>query len=176
MRLLLATLAALVLAGPAAAAAPRFALYDLQTDLAAASHDEYGDVKVATLATLKADAHGAAFVRCDSGCRFGKGWLAFAKGPELVTGDIGSARATRIAGPYWRVALALTARGRARWSALAEAAAMRRARRGLPDVLVFALDGETFAQPYADEVGGKGTLVVGGLSRTVARDVAKLLP
>jgi len=163
--LLAVSAAVLTLAAPT----PRFAVYDLQADLAAASHNEFGDLRVwKQRAALAARAPGATLVHCAAGCRFGDGWLAFAKPPALVANDVAAAKAHRVRGPYWAVTLRMTPRGEGVWTAFARLAAERRARRGLPDVLVVVVNGAVLAQPYADQIGSKGTLTVGGLTRSAA--------
>src|ERR1700710_2735804 len=60
-------LGALVLAGGASAAGPRFALFDVHTDLAHASHNTFGDVKIwKRQAALVSRANGATLVHCGS--------------------------------------------------------------------------------------------------------------
>ncbi len=83
-------------ASGASAGVPRFALFDVHTDLAGASHNEFGDVKIwKREPALAARAHGSVLVRCGSDCTFGPGWLAFAHGPALSAGDVASATARR---------------------------------------------------------------------------------
>ncbi len=119
MRLIALLSLVLVFAAPAAAAGPRFGLFDLN-DLGRASHNEYGDVKVSQRVT----ALRGTVVHCGTGCRFGRGWLAFAKGPSLTAGDVVSAKAHagRIG---WSVDVGLNARGQARWTAFSKSAAQR---------------------------------------------------
>jgi hypothetical protein len=170
MRLIALLSLALVFAAPAAAAGPRFGLFDLN-DLARASHNTYGDVKVSQRAT----ALRGTVVRCGTGCRFGNGWLAFAKGPSLVAGDVVSAKAHsgRIG---WSVDLGLTARGQARWTAFNKLAAQHKKSSGFPDVLVVVVNGEILASPYANDIRYKnGTLELVGFSRAEARRTAKTL-
>ena len=88
--LLVVTLSALALAGPAAAATPRFGVFDLQSDLAAASTTTYGDVAVKPRAAVAG--HGV-LAHCGSWCRFGSGWLAFGVKPALTRADVTAARA-----------------------------------------------------------------------------------
>ena len=83
MRLVSLLLLALVFAAPAAAAGPRFGLFDL-SDLSRTSHNEFGDVRVSQRTT----ALRGTVVHCGTGCRFGSGWLAFAKAPSLNAGDV----------------------------------------------------------------------------------------
>jgi hypothetical protein len=170
MRLIALLSLALVFAAPAAAAGPRFGLFDLN-DLARASHNEYGDVKVSQRVT----ALRGTVVHCGAGCRFGSGWLAFAKGPNLTAGDIVSARAHagRIG---WSVDVGLTARGLNRWTAFSKGAAQRAKSSGFPDVLVVVVNGEILSVPYANDVRHKnGTLELVGFSRAAARRAAKTL-
>src|ERR1700758_1051247 len=87
MRIAAAAVALLLISAPAAAAAPRFALFDLQSDLSAAARNEYGGVTVKPLRSL-AHVPGATLVRCATWCRFGKGWLAFSKPTHLSAGDV----------------------------------------------------------------------------------------
>jgi hypothetical protein len=170
MRLVALLLLALVFAAPAAAATPRFGLFDLH-DLARASHNVYGDVKVSKHPTaLK-----GTVVRCGTGCRFGAGWLSFAKGPSLTAGDVVSATAHsgRIG---WSVDVGLNTRGQARWTAFAKIAAQRRKSSGVPDVFVVVVNGSILALPYANDVHHKqGTLDLIGFTRAGARLMAKTL-
>jgi hypothetical protein len=170
MRLVALLAVLLVFAAPAAAAGPRFGLFDL-SDLAPASHNMYGDVKVSQRAT----ALRGTVVRCGDGCRFGSGWLAFAKGPSLTAGDVVSAKAHsgRIG---WSVDLGLSARGLSRWTAFSKLAAMRARSSGLPDIVAVVVDGEIVALPYANDVRHKnGTLELVGFSRAAALRAAKTL-
>ena len=170
MRLIALLSLALVFAAPAAAAGPRFGLFDLN-DLARASHNAYGDVKVSQRAT----ALRGTVVHCGTGCRFGRGWLAFAKGPSLTAGDVVSAKAHsgRIG---WSVDLGLTARGKARWTAFDKIASQRAKSTGFPDVLVVVVNGEILATPYANDVRYKnGALELVGFSRAEALLTAKTL-
>src|SRR5512140_3610774 len=96
-----ACLAALATASSAAAGLPRFAVYDVRTNLAAASHNEFGDVKVWTnKAGLAGRARGATLVRCGGDCTFGAGWLAFVHAPALAAGDVASAKAQHSRGGW----------------------------------------------------------------------------
>jgi hypothetical protein len=170
MRILGLLLLTLVFAAPAAAGGPRFGLFDLN-DLARASHNAYGDVKVSQRAT----ALRGTVVRCGTSCRFGKGWLAFAKGPSLGAGDVVSAKAHpgRIG---WSVDLGLTSRGQARWTAFSKIAGQRAKSSGVPDVLAVVIDGEILALPYANSVRYKGgTLELVGFHRAAALRTAKTL-
>jgi hypothetical protein len=170
MRLVALLLLALVLAAPAAAAGPHFGLFDLN-DLARASQNAFGDVKVSKRTT----ALRGTVVRCGTDCRFGTGWLAFAKGPSLATGDVVSAKAHsgRIG---WSVDLGLSARGQARWTAFSKVARQRAKSSGVPDVLAVVVNGEILALPYASAVHYKnGTLELVGFYRAAALGAAKTL-
>jgi hypothetical protein len=170
MRAITLLFLALVFAAPAAAAGPRFGLFDLH-DLARASHNVYGDVKVSKRpASLT-----GTVVRCGTGCRFGAGWLAFAKGPSLSAGDVVSAKAHsgRIG---WSVEVGLNARGQSRWTAFSKVAAQRAKSSGVPDVLVVVVNGSILALPYANDVRHKhGTLELVGFTRAGALLMAKTL-
>src|SRR5437764_3110499 len=89
VRLIVVTLAALSFAGPAAAATPSFGVFDLQTDLAAASHNSFGDVAVKPLAAVQGK---GVLAHCGSSCRFGSGWLAFGAKPALTRADVTATR------------------------------------------------------------------------------------
>ena len=170
MRLVPLVLLALVFAAPAAAAGPRFGLFDLN-DLSAASRNEFGDVKVSQRAT----ALRGTVVHCGTGCRFGSGWLAFAKAPSLNAGNVVSAKAHagRIG---WSVDLGLTGRGLNRWTGFSKVAAQRAKSTGFPDVLVVVVNGDILSVPYANDVRHKnGTLELVGFSRASALRTAKTL-
>jgi len=170
MRLVALVSLVLVFAAPAAAAGPRFGLFDL-SDLAHASRNVYGDVKLSQRVT----ALRGTVVHCGTGCRFGSGWLAFARGPSLTADDVVSAKAHsgRIG---WSVDLGLTARGKARWTGFSKLAAQRAKSIGFPDVLVVVVDGDIGAVPYANDVRYKnGTLELVGFSRANALRAAKSL-
>jgi hypothetical protein len=170
MRLVALLSLALVFAAPAAASGPRFGLFDL-SDLSRASHNVYGDVKVSQRMT----ALRGTVVHCGTGCRFGSGWLAFAKGPSLAAGDVKSAK-VHVGRIGWSVDLGLTARGRARWTAFDRLAKLRAKSTGFPDVLVVVVNGEILAVPYANDVRYKtGTLELVGFSRANAVRAAKTL-
>jgi hypothetical protein len=170
MRIAALLLLALAFAAPAAAAAPRFGIFDLR-DLARDSHNVYGDVKVAK---SPAALHGFV-VRCGAGCRFGSGWLSFAKAPSLDAADV--AAATAVAGRFgWSVDLTLTRAGKARWSAFGKAATVRERRNGVPDVLAVVVDGSILALPYTSDTRYKrGTLRLTGFERAGALRAAKTL-
>jgi hypothetical protein len=170
MRLVVLLLVTLVFAAPAAAATPRFALFDLH-DLGRASYNAFGDVKV----SKRPAALTGTVVHCGTGCRFGAGWLAFAKPPSLSAGDVVSAKAHsgRIG---WSVDLGLNARGRSRWTAFATLAARRAKSSGVPDVFVVVVEGSILALPYANDVRHKnGTVELVGFTRAGALRTAKTL-
>jgi hypothetical protein len=171
-----AALAALVLAGGASAGTPRFALFDVHTDLAAASHNTFGDVKVWKRQTaLATRAHGATLVRCGSDCTFGAGWLAFSKKPALSAGDVVSAK-TRRTHSGWNVVLGLSPHGIAAIESFRRLAALSDKTRGVPDALVLVLDGTIVAQPLASQIqSGKATVAFPGFSHANALRAAKLL-
>jgi hypothetical protein len=171
-----AALAALALAGGASAGTPRFALFDVHTDLAAASHNTFGDVKVWKRQTaLTSRAHGAAIVRCGGDCTFGSGWLAFSRKPVLSAGDVVSATARRTH-TGWNVVLGLSARGKASLARFRRNASRSDRTRGVPDALVLVLDGTIVAQPLANQIdSGKTTVALPGFSHANALRAAKLL-
>jgi hypothetical protein len=169
-------LGALVLAGGASAAAPRFALFDVHTDLAHASHNTFGDVKIwKRPAALAERAKGATLVHCGDACTYGAGWLAFSGTPSLSSADIVSAKAYR-SKIGWSVVVILTPGGMTRWKAFDTRAARSGATRGVPDPLALVLDGDVVAQPFDDQLRhGKTSVEIPGLSRANARRAAKLL-
>lgn len=171
-----AVLGALVLAGGASAGTPRFALFDVHSDLAAVSHNTFGDVKVwKRQAALERRAHGATLVRCGSDCSFGAGWLAFSRPPALSAGDVVTAKAQR-AHYGWGLVLTLTVRGKASLAQFHRRASLSGTTRGVPDALVLVLDGTIVAQPLASQLTpGKATLEIPGFSRANALRAAKLL-
>jgi hypothetical protein len=171
MRYAALLLAGLVLAAPAAAATPRFGVFNLDSDLARASRNEFGDVKVAE---HKAALRGIV-VRCAAGCRLGSGWLAFARPANLQAGDVSAARAHsgRIG---WSVEVTLTARGRTRWTSFSRQAARHLRTNGVPDVLAVVVDGSILAAPFANDVRARhGTLELVGFRRADALRAATLL-
>jgi hypothetical protein len=176
-----AALAALALsggasAGAASAGAPRFALFNVHSDLAAASHNSYGDVKVwKRESALARRANRATLVRCGSDCTFGAGWLAFSQKPALSAGDVVSAK-TRRTKSGWSVILRLSPHGTAAVAAFRRITALSAKTRGVPDALALVLDGTIVAQPLADQIRhGKATVEIPGLSHGNALRVAKLL-
>ena len=177
MRILSVLVVLLALAGPAAAATPRFGIFDLESDLAKASKNEFGDVKVvARFAPLAAKAPGAAIVSCARDCRFGAGWLAFAKGPSLGARDLVSVKAHRIKGTNWGVTVKLTSGGETRWKAFAQRAARSAKLRGVPDALVIVVGGSILAQPLVSDLRRSArTLELTGFTRSGAQKTAKTL-
>lgn len=173
MRLIVVTLAALSLAGPAAAATPSFGVFDLQSDLAPASHNAYGDVAVKPLAAV--EGHGF-LAHCGASCRFGSGWLAFGVKPALTRADVTAARVQFSKRKGWTVALSLRPAAQTRWAAFARRVAFAGKHRGVPDVLVVVARGEITAAPLSTEVAaGHGGVTLSGFSRTSARAVASAL-
>jgi hypothetical protein len=176
MRLFAISLVALVLAAPASAAAPRFGVYDLGTDVARASTDDYGDISVATNEeTLARRSPGATLIRCAAGCRLGRGWIAFAKPSVLRAGDVRAARAHASAFG-WAITISLSVRGGTAWTRFARTLRARQKRNGVPDVLAIVLDDTIFALPYAVDTRRSGdSLELAGFTPAGARAAAKLL-
>jgi hypothetical protein len=173
MRILAISLAALALAGPAAASTPSFGVFDLQTDLAAASHNAYGDVAAKPRAAVTG--HGTV-VRCGSWCRFGKGWLAFAVKPALSRGDVSSARVRYSKHMGWTVVVSLHPAAQTRWAAFAKRVAFAGKHRGVPDVLIVVTRGEIAAAPLSTEVtAARGSVTLSGFSRASAKALGALL-
>jgi hypothetical protein len=173
MRTVAAVVALLLITAPAAAAAPRFALWDLQSDLAHASRNEYGDVAVKRAAAL---AGKGTLVRCATWCRFGSGWLAFAKPSRLSAADVSSATVRYTKRQGWTVRLALRPFARARWSAFSHNVLAQAKLHGVPDVLVVAAGDQIAAAPLATQVStARGVVTLTGFSRASARQVAKIL-
>jgi hypothetical protein len=171
-----AALAALALAGGASAGTPRFALFDVHSGLAAASHNSFGDVKVwKRESALALRAHGATLVRCGGDCTFGTGWLAFSQKPALSAGDVVTAKAHRTR-TGWSVVLGLSARGKTGLARFQRRAALSASARGVPDALALVLDGTIVAQPLASQIHpGTTTVAFPGFSRANALRAAKLL-
>ena len=170
MRLLTVLVCALALAAPAAAATPPFGVFDLQTDLAAASRNAYGDVAAKPRAAVAG--HGLV-VHCGSDCRFGRGWLAFAVRPALTGADVTAARVRFSKRTGWTVALSLRPAAQARWAAFARRVAFAGRHRGVPDVLVVVARGEVVAAPLSTEVAASpGGVTLSGFSRASARALA----
>lgn len=173
MRLIVVTFAALSLAGPAVAATPPFGVFDLQSDLAASSHNGFGDVAVKPRAAV--EGHGF-LAHCGSSCRFGSGWLAFAVKPALTRRDVTAARVHFSKRAGWTVALSLRPAARARWASFARRVAVAGRRRGVPDVLVVVARGEIAAAPLSTEVtAAHGGVTLSGFSRASARLLASAL-
>jgi hypothetical protein len=172
MRVLLIGVAALALAGPAAAA-PRLGLYDLSADLAGASRNAFGDMQVRPHAVLAQKAPWATLVRCGPDCRLGSGWLALAAAaPRLGGGDIAKARPLRRR-IGWSVELTLTRRGRAAWKRLTAQAALHVRRRGVPPVYAVVANRTIVALPYANGIRVRGrVLELPGFTAAGAREAA----
>ncbi len=170
-----ACLGALALAAGASAGVPRFALFDVHTGLAAASHNPFGDVKVwKQSSALAARAHGATLVRCGAGCTYGAGWLAFVQAPALSAGDVSVAKPRRTH-VGWTLLLTLTPSGHARFARFDTKATLAGARRGISDALVLVVDGAIVAQPLQGQLKLAGTtLEVPGFTRANALRTAKL--
>jgi hypothetical protein len=167
----------LLAAGASAGTTPRLALFNISTDLASASRNDFGDLHVSKIrSALAKRAPGAALVRCTGRCTFGDGWLAFSRGPSLASGDVSSGRAVRARDGAWAVTLTLTPRGAVRWAAFSRRAEKSAGARGVPDALVLAVDGSVAGQPLANQVTRTGkTLHIVGLSRANALRTAKAL-
>jgi hypothetical protein len=173
VRLIVVILAALSLAGPATAATPSFGVFDLQTDLAAASHNAYGDVAVKPRAAV--EGHGV-LAHCGSSCRFGSGWLAFGVRPALTRADVTAARAQFSKRAGWTVALSLRPAAQSRWAAFARRVAFAGKHRGVPDVLIVVARGEIAAAPLSTEVtAAHGGVTLSGFSRGSAKALASAL-
>jgi hypothetical protein len=174
MRLLAVAFAALALVGPAAAAAPRFALFDLQSDLAHVSRNPYGDVAVKPLAALRGK---GALVRCATWCRFGDGWLAFSQEPRLTAGDVAAASVRYTKRQGWTVRVSLRSSARTRWSTFARNVTSQARLKGVPDVLVVVAGGQVAASPLATQVSSSpgGVVTLTGFSQASAKALAKLL-
>ena len=157
----------------ASAATPRFALYDLQSDLAHASRNTYGDVQVKPRAAL---AGKGTLVQCGTSCRFGAGWLAFKDESRLRAADVSAAAVRYTKHKGWTVRLTLTRPALSRWTRLAQTLRAGAKLRGVPDVLVVVADGEVAAAPYATQVSASGgVLTLTGFSRASARALAAQL-
>lgn len=172
MRYLAVAAAALLLAGPAAAGSG-FALYDLQTDLARASRNVYGDVQAKPHAALAG--HGT-LARCAAWCRFGAGWLAFRTEPRLQAADVSAAAMRFTKRKGWVVELSLRPIAQRRWAAFAQRLRAAAAERGVPDVLVVVAAGQVAAAPYSSQVGfAHGRVTLTGFSRASADALVKSL-
>jgi hypothetical protein len=163
MRLVCVLAAALALAAPAAGATPRFALFDLKSDLAHASRNAFGDVAVRPRAAL---AGRGTLVECGTWCRLGAGWLAFARRPHLAGGDVSAARVRYSPRRGWTVRLTLRPGARGRWAAFVRGLGESAKLAGVPDVLVVVADGRVAATPLASEVStARGVVTIAGFSR-----------
>jgi hypothetical protein len=172
MRRLVLLLCVGALAAPVAAGAatPKLALWDLQSDLAGVSRNVYGDV---TVKPLRAVAGHGTEVRCAAWCRFGHGWLVFAKPPHLSAGDVATARFAYSSRRGWFVSLTLRPAALARWRAFVARVAKSARQRGVPDVLVVAVAGQIAAAPLATEVTSvRGVVTIAGFSRASAKALA----
>jgi hypothetical protein len=174
-----AVLGALVLVGGASAtpaATPAFALFDVHTDLANASHNAFGDVKIWKRKTaLASRVHGATLVHCGGACTFGEGWLAFTASPALLAADVVAAKAYRTK-VGWSVVVTLTPHGQSSWKIFNRRASLSGATRGVPDALAIVLNGDIVAQPLTNQLRhGKTSVELPGLSRANALRAAKLL-
>ena len=166
----LLALAALTLPAAASAATPRFAVYVLQTDLAHASRNTYGDVQVKPRAAV---AGKGTVVECADWCRFGAGWLAFHGGARLAAGEVSAATARYTKHKGWTVALTLSPGAAAKWTRLAATLKAGAKLRGVPDVLVVVAGGQVAAAPYATQVtAAGGVLTLTGFSRASAKALA----
>jgi hypothetical protein len=169
MRFVAILVAALAIAAPASAGAPRFAFFDLR-DLAKASRNEFGDVKPTHRIPSAAFA-----VECGGGCRLGAGWIGFTRLVGPAASDIRSASA----GPGrigWSVRLGLSAHGQALWRAYARVAAARARKAGVPDVLAVVVGGRILAAPLADTLRlVQGRLDVPGFTPADARSAVRAL-
>jgi hypothetical protein len=169
MRRLCVVLLVFAFAAPAASAAstPRFALYVLQTDLAHASHNTYGDVAVKPRAAL---AGKGTLVRCATWCRFGAGWLAFKPGARLAPADVSAAAVRYTKHKGWTVRLTLTRSAASKWTRLARTLKAGAKLRGVPDVLVVVAGGQVAAAPFSTQVAAAGgVLTLTGFSRASAK-------
>jgi hypothetical protein len=173
MKRLCVVLLVLAFAAPAAASAatPRFALYDLQADLAHASRNVYGDVQVKPRAALGGK---GTLVRCGSWCRFGSGWLAFKTAPRLAPGDVSAPAVRYSAHKGWTVRLTLSRAAAAKWTRLARNLKSGAELAGVPSVLVVVAGGQVAASPYSTQVSASGgVLTLTGFSRASAKALAE---
>jgi hypothetical protein len=157
----------------AAASAPIFGLWSLQTDLASASKNTYGDVAVHPRAVL---AGKGTLVRCGAWCRLGSGWLAFSEPSRLTRADVASATAAVTKREGWFVRLQLTSAGRGRWDAFVRELRRNARLRGVPDVVVVVGGGQVAALPFASQVAAtSGVVTLTGFSKPGALKLASLL-
>jgi hypothetical protein len=165
--------AALALAAPAAGAVPRFALFDLKSDLAHASRNAFGDVRVRPRAAL---AGRGTRVECGAWCRFGAGWLAFSGRPHLAPPDVAAAGLRYSPRRGWTVRLALRPGARVRWAAFVRGLDESARLAGVPDVLVLVADGRVAATPLASQVStARGVVTIAGFTKASATAVARAL-
>jgi SecDF, P1 head subdomain len=157
----------------AAATAPIFGLWNLQTDLSHASRNTYGDIAVKPRAVV---AGKGTLVRCGTWCRFGSGWLAFAKPARLATADVADASARFSRRDGWVVQLTLRPAAQARWASFSRSVNAQARRNGVPAVLVVAVDGQIAAAPFSSQVAAKGGVVtLTGFAEAGAKKLASLL-
>jgi hypothetical protein len=169
MRRLCVVLLVFAFAAPAASAAstPRFALYVLQTDLAHASHNTYGDVAVKPRAAL---AGKGTLVRCATWCRFGAGWLAFRSQGRLTPADVSAAAVRYTKHKGWTVRLTLTRAAATTWTRLGRSLKADTKQQGVPPVLVVVAAGQIAAAPFSSQVSAAGgVLTLTGFSRASAK-------
>jgi hypothetical protein len=167
LRRLCVVLLVLVFAAPAAASTPRFALYDLQSDLAHASRNVFGDVQVKPRAGLTGK---GTLVRCGTWCRFGPGWLAFKTAARLKPADVSAPVVRYAKRKGWTVQLTLSRAAAAKWTRLARNLRADAKLQGVPSVLVVVAGGEVAAAPYATQVSASGgVLTLTGFSRASAK-------
>ena len=176
MRRLCVVLLVLLFAVPATASAatPRFAVYDLQSDLAHASRNTYGDVQVKPRAALTGK---GTLVRCATWCRFGAGWLAFkAAQPRLTPADVSAPAVRYTKHKGWTVRVTLDRAAAAKWTRLAGNLKQDTKLAGVPAVLVVVADGQVAAAPYSTQVSASGgVLTLTGFSRASAKALAGAL-
>ena len=173
MRTFVVLLTVLAFAAPAAAATPRFALFDLESDLAPISRNPFGDIQVKPRVAI--DGQGT-LVRCATRCRFGNGWLAFRADPHLRIGDVTAATSGYSRKKGWTVQLTLRPAAVGRWTAFAKQMAADAKKRGVPDVLVVVAGGQISGALYSTQISAAhGQLTLAGLSRASATAVVKTL-
>lgn len=170
---LLLCLALLAVPASAGAAAPTFALWDLQTDLSHVSRNVYGDVQAKP---LHAVAGKGTPVRCAVWCRLGSGWLSFSPKPRLSAADVASARYGYSKRKGWFVELGLKPAAVAHWRGFVRNVSLGAKQRGVPDVLAVVAGGQVAALPLATQVTSSGgTVTLTGFSRAAAKALAGLL-
>jgi hypothetical protein len=175
MQRLCVVLLVLLFAVPATASAatPRFAVYDLQTDLAHASRNTYGDIQVKPRADLTGK---GTLVRCATWCRFGSGWLAFRAQPRLTPADVSAPTVRYTKHKGWTVRVALDRAAAAKWTRLARNLRQDTKLAGVPAVLVVVADGQVAAAPYSTQVSASGgVLTLTGFSRASAKALQNTL-